>query len=94
MKEKSARAANFLRNHVTNPFLVLDLPVGSSADTIERKGQLLLSMLEIGADGASSYQTPFGPAQRTAEMVREALTELRAPERRLVNEWWALKEEA
>jgi hypothetical protein len=94
MKEKNGRATNYIRNHMANPFLVLELPADSPAEEVERKGRLLLSMLEIGAAGVSSYETPFGPSERTAEMVREAMAELRDPDRRLIHEWWAVKEEA
>ncbi len=93
MVEKSGKAANFLSSHLANPFLVLDLPADSSAETVERKGALLLSMLSLGSGDASNYRTPFGPRERTPEMVREAMAELRDPQRRLLHEWWVLKEE-
>lgn len=94
MAEKSAKAANFLALHLANPFLVLDLPPDSSAAAAERKGGLLLSTLAVGAAEASHYQTRFGPRKRTPEMVREAMAELRDPERRLIHEWWVLEEES
>ena len=94
MAEKSGKAANFLARHLANPFLVLDLPPESPAAAVERKGGLLLSMLALGAEEASRYQTPSGPGKRTPEMVREAMAELRDPERRLIHEWWVLEDEA
>lgn len=93
MAEKSGKAANFLSSHLSNPFLILDLSADSSAESVERKGALLLSMLSLGSGDASYYQTPFGPRERTPEKVREAMAELRDPQRRLVHEWWALREE-
>ena len=94
MAERSGKAANLLRVHLANPFLVLDLPADAPAEIIERKGGLLLSMLALGTADASQYQTPLGPRERTPEMVREAMAELRDPGRRLIHEWWALKNEA
>jgi hypothetical protein len=92
MGEKSGRAANLLNAHLANPFLVLDLPVATPADMVERKGELLLSLLAAGVVDATSYHSPFGPRERTPEMVREALAELRDPDRRLVHEWWIRNE--
>jgi hypothetical protein len=92
MGNKSIKAANFLSSHLANPFLVLDLPVSAPAETVERKGGLLLAMLAAGLADATIYQSPFGPRERTPEMVREALAELRDPGRRLVHEWWSRKE--
>jgi len=93
MGVQSGKAANLLRNHMANPFLVLDLPADASTEAVERKGELLLSMLSLGVAEATNYQTPFGPRERTAEMVREALAELRDPNRRLIHEWWIRKQE-
>jgi hypothetical protein len=81
---------NLLRRHQENPFLVLGLPASASAAEIERAGQKLLAMLAAGLEEARRYATPFGgERERTAELVRAALAALRAPERRLVNEWWS-----
>jgi len=55
---------------------------------VEREGQKLLAMLSARVPGADAYTTPLGPAPRTPELVREALAELRDPDRRLVHEWW------
>ncbi len=93
MAEKSAKAANLFNAHLANPFLVLELPADAPGEVVERKGALLLSMLSVGTAEASRYQTPFGPRERTPEMVREAMGELRDPERRLIHEWWIMNEE-
>lgn len=93
MGAQSSKAANLLRQHMANPFLVLDLPVDTPAEMIERKGEMLLSMLSIGVADATVYKTPFGPKERTAELVRDALAELRDPNRRLIHEWWIRNEE-
>jgi hypothetical protein len=73
-----------------NPFLVLELPTDASRAEIERAGQKLLMMLELGLSGARSHSTPLGPRARTPEMVRAALAELRDPDRRVMHELWAL----
>jgi hypothetical protein len=72
-----------------NPFHVLGLaPTASRAD-VEREGQKLLGMLELGLAGAAAYATPLGARVRSAETVRAALAELRDPQRRLIAELWA-----
>ena len=45
----------------------------------------------IAPDGASAarYDTPFGPATRDADAVRQALATLRDPNERAVQELWA-----
>jgi hypothetical protein len=72
-----------------NPFYVLGLPPTASRAEVEREGQKLLGMLEIGLQRASSYDTPLGPRPRDAERVRAAMAELRDPDRRLSHELWA-----
>lgn len=72
-----------------NPFYVLGLPVDCSRAEVEREGQKLLGMLAVGLSAARSYDTPLGALPRTAEAVREAMAELRDPERRLMHEMWA-----
>jgi hypothetical protein len=72
-----------------NPFYVLGLGPGASRAEIEREGQKLLAMLELGLAAAASYPTPLGPGERTPELVRTALAELRDPQRRLAHESWA-----
>lgn len=74
---------------VDNPFFVLELDPDCSRMEIEREGQKLLAMLQIGFAGADQYATPFGPRPRTAELVRESMAELRDPRRRLIAELWA-----
>lgn len=92
MGESSARAANRFNRHLANPFWVLDLPPDTPVEKVERRGELLLSMLAVGMTDAARYPTPFGFRERTAEKVREALAELRDPNRRLIHEWWAWEE--
>lgn len=77
------------RRILLNPFYVLGLDVEAGRAEIEREGQKLLGMLALGLSGAQSYATPLGPARRTPEAVREAMAELRDPERRLMHELWA-----
>jgi len=80
---------NLFRQHLLNPFLVLELgPTTSGADA-ERQGEKLLAMLAAGLDEARRYSTPFGARERSPELVRAALAELRDPRRRLRHEWWA-----
>ena len=75
-----------------NPFYVLELSPDCSRIEIERSGQKLLAMLEVGIGGADRYATPFGPRPRTPELVRESMAALRDPRRRLVAEMWARAE--
>lgn len=88
MAAPSAECENHLRRHLANPFLVLELAAGASRDELERQGAKLLAMLATGV-GAADYPTPLGPRERTSEMVRAALAELRDPARRLLHEIWA-----
>jgi hypothetical protein len=83
------RPADAYRRIADNPFYVLGLGIESSRIEVEREGQKLLSMLELGLRAAGEYQTPLGPRIRTPEKVREAMAELRDPQRRLVHELWA-----
>ena len=72
-----------------NPFFILGVsPEGTRAE-IEREGNKLLGMRELGLHSAAAYETPLGPRPRTQEAVRAALAELRIPERRLLHELWA-----
>lgn len=73
----------------SNPFFVLGLPTTASRSDVEREGAKLLGMVELGLKAAALYPTPFGPRARTVEQVREAMAELRDPDRRLVHEIWA-----
>ena len=72
-----------------NPFYVLGLPTDCTAHEIEREGSRWLGMLTLGLREAQSYLTPLGSRPRTAEGVRQAMAELRDPERRLAWELWA-----
>ncbi len=89
MAPLSAECENLLRRHLANPFLVLELEPGASRDELERQGAKLLAMLATGVRHAAGYPTPRGRRERTPEMVRAALAELRDPARRLIHEWWA-----
>lgn len=73
----------------TNPFFVLGLPPDAPRAVVEREGQRLMAMLDLGLAGVREYPTPVGPRTRDADMVRAALAELRDPDRRLVHELWA-----
>ncbi|HEX4965545.1 MAG TPA: hypothetical protein VF173_32345 [Thermoanaerobaculia bacterium] len=85
----SAECENHLRRHLANPFLVLELAANAGRDELERQGAKLLALLAAGVEGAAVYPTPLGPRERTPELVRAALAELRDPARRLLHEWWA-----
>jgi hypothetical protein len=80
---------NLLRERVANPFFVLDVAPAASAAEIERQGQRLLAELAAGLAASRRYPTPFGARERTPELVRVAIAELRDPARRLAHEWWA-----
>ena len=77
-----------------NPFYVLGVSTEATRQEIERTGQKLLGMLELGVASAKTYETPSGTVERTPERVRLALADLRDPERRLVHELWALQDAA
>lgn len=72
-----------------NAFFVLGLSLDCDRAAVEREGQKLLGMLELGLAQAVSYATPLGAQTRTPEKVRQAMAELRDPERRLRHELWA-----
>jgi hypothetical protein len=72
-----------------NPFYVLGVGPDATRAEIEREGQKLLGMLELGLQSAATYATPVGPGERTADKVRRAMADLRDPERRLGHELWA-----
>jgi hypothetical protein len=74
---------------IDNPFYVLEIAAECSRAEVERAGQKLLGMLELDLGGAHAYATPFGPGRRDAAKVREAMAELRDPQRRLFHELWA-----
>ena len=72
-----------------NPFYVLELAPECTRAEVERAGQKLLAMLELDLAGAHDYATPLGPGRRDPAKVREAMAELRDPQRRLFHELWA-----
>ena len=80
---------NLLRAHVANPFFVLALSPAAPAAEVERQAQRLLSELAAELKDARRYRTPFGEHERTPELVRSSVAELRDPARRLRHEWWA-----
>jgi len=69
-----------------NPFFVLDVSPQASAAEVERAGQKLLALLALGSAAAARYDTPFGPAIRDADSVRQALAALRDPIERVIHE--------
>lgn len=73
----------------SNPFYVLELRPDCTRAEVERQGQKLIGMLELELSAAASFPTPFGLRRRTPEAVREAMAELRDPNRRLLHELWA-----
>lgn len=72
-----------------NAFYVLELAPTCARIDIERQGQKLLAMLELGLAAAAPYATPVGPGVRDADKVRLAMAKLRDPDRRLEEEQWA-----
>ncbi len=80
---------NALRARIANPFWVLAVAPDAGLAEVEREGAKLLAMLAAALPGADRYATPFGSEVRTAETVRQALAELREPDRRAAHEWWA-----
>ena len=72
-----------------NPFYILGLAPDCTRMEFEREGHKLLSMLELRLSAARTYSTPFGSIERTPELVREAMAELRDPQKRLGHELWA-----
>ena len=69
-----------------NPFYVLGVSLECPRAEVEREGQKLLAMLALDLADVKTYQTPLGQRTRTPELVRSAMAELRAPERRLAHE--------
>jgi hypothetical protein len=84
----SAGCENHLRRHLANPFLVLELSPEVTREELERQGAKLLALLAASVGEAATYPTPLGPRERTPELVRGALAELRDPAKRLLHEWW------
>lgn len=88
-KREAARA-----RLASNPFYVLGLRPDCARAEIEREGQKLIGMLELELSAAATYRSPIGEHRRTPELVREAMAELRDPNRRLLHELWATLEPA
>jgi hypothetical protein len=72
-----------------NPFYVLGLRPHATRVEVEREGQKLLGMIELGLASARTYRTPIGRFERTPDLVRRAMAELRDPDRRIAHELWA-----
>jgi hypothetical protein len=72
-----------------NAFHVLGLRPTCTRIEVEREGQKLLAMLELGLSEAAHYTTPVGRMPRTAELVRAAMASLRDPATRLQHALWA-----
>jgi len=89
MAAPSPECENLLRRHLANPFLVLELSPAAGREEIERQGAKLLALLAAEVAGAAVYPTPLGPRERTPELVRSAMAELRDPARRLGHEPWS-----
>jgi hypothetical protein len=73
---------------VQNPFYVLDVSVNATRTEVERAGQRWLAQLGVGAQAAQFYRTPLGEFERTPDLVRQSLAELRDPGTRLTYEIW------
>jgi hypothetical protein len=84
-----APAGGALERIRDNPFYVVGVRPTASRMEVEREGQKLLGMLELKLASAMTYATPVGLGVRTPEKVRQAMAELRDPEKRLVHELWA-----
>ncbi len=78
-----------MRRFADNPFHVLGLPSTCTRAEVEREGQRLLGMMELGLAQGAGYETPVGARLRSAELVRWAMAELRDPAKRLQHEGWA-----
>ena len=75
-----------------NPFFVLELRPDCTRAEVERAGQKLLGMLELEFADARRYRSPIGEHERSPQLVRNAMAELRDPNRRLLHEVWAVLE--
>jgi hypothetical protein len=73
----------------SNPFFVLGVSIEASRIEVERAGQRLLGLLAIGSESVRRYDTPFGPAMRDEDSVRQAMAQLRDPGERVVHELMA-----
>ncbi len=89
MSERQQHGELARRRFADNPFYVLGLRPDSTRAEVEREGKKLLAMLEVKLSAGESHTSPLGTHTRSAEQIREAMAELRDPERRLVHELWA-----
>jgi hypothetical protein len=69
-----------------NPFFVLELSPQAARAEVERTGQKLIGLIAVGSANAACYDTPFGPATRDADRVRQAVATLRDPVERVIHE--------
>ncbi len=72
-----------------NPFFVLGLDPDCHPMEVERAGNTLAGLLELGVKRGASYTTPLGAFERTSEGIRQAAAELNDPNERLFYELWA-----
>ena len=77
------------RRWCENPFFVLGLAPETPRAEVERTAQRLLAEHALGRSAALRYLTPFGEAERTPELIRAAVAELRDPHKRIVHELFA-----
>lgn len=75
-----------------NPFFVLELPVDCAPMEIERAGQKLLAMMQVGMTSAVTYRTPLGTRTRDESAVRTAVAALHDPRARAIAAFWARPE--
>lgn len=68
---------------------MLELAPDCSRAEVERAGQKLTAMLDVGLDGAERYVSPAGMGTRDSALIRWAAAELRDPQKRLYHELWA-----
>jgi hypothetical protein len=83
LREPAARAASPIRSSCSR-----SRPARPSPRSSARASGCCRSWRRA-LDGARRYPTPFGARERTPELVRAAIAELRDPVRRLAHEWWA-----
>lgn len=73
-----------------NPFYILGVAQEAPRAEVERAAQRWLGLLELDTKSARHFATPLGTVERTADLVRWAVAELRDPDRRLRHELWLL----
>lgn len=65
-----------------NPYFVLEIASDTTPGEIERAGRKLLGLIEVGSEKAAKYTCSFGTFDRDPTMIREAMAELRDPQKR------------